>query len=156
MHTYTYTSRRMIYRACVLTFFLNPALCAFFHLLVFAAFSQCENLCLYGLCPQLHGELLFRPCCVILATSFEHPCSKSCFCRMYSFFDDSTCSHRKRTKKSNLFKKSSAVFGSFTSSHRTKSLCGDRAEVSNSMVLPAPLPLNSVLPQHSIRYDGRR
>ena len=49
----------MVYRACVLTFFLNPALCASFHLLVFPAFSQRENLCFYDLCPQLHGDLFF-------------------------------------------------------------------------------------------------
>ena len=75
------TSWRMVYRACVLMFFLNPAVCASFHLLVFATFSERENLRLYGLCPQLHGD--FCPCCAVLATtSFEHPCSKSCFCTM--------------------------------------------------------------------------
>ena len=89
LHTHTQihtcTSRRMVYRARVLPFFLNPALCASFHLLVSAAFSQRENLCLHGLCPQLHGEFYFCQCSVVLATSCEHPCSKSCSCRMYSF-----------------------------------------------------------------------
>ena len=49
----------MVYRACVLTVFLNPALCASFHLPVFAAFSQRENLCLCGFCPHLHGNFIF-------------------------------------------------------------------------------------------------
>ena len=97
---HTCTSRRMVYRARVLPFFQNPTLCASFHLLVSAAFSQRENLCLHGLCPQLHGEFYFCQCSVVLATSFEHPCSKSCFCRMYSFIFIFTCPIRKKTKNS--------------------------------------------------------
>ena len=42
-----------------------------------------------------------------------------------------------KNNKIGLLKKTSAVFGSFTPSDRTKSVCGDTAEVSNSMVLRA-------------------
>ena len=116
----SYTSRRMVYRACVLTLFLNPALCASFHLLVFPAFSQRENLCFYDLCPQLHGDLFFVHVVWfwprLLNIHVPNHASAGC-----TFFFNNF------TKKSDFFRILAAVFGSFTSSHRTKSVCGNTA-----------------------------
>ena len=93
------------------------------------------------------GKFFFLPFCVVFARSLEL-CSKTCSSRMHIFVVNLPIG---KLKDIGTFKKSSWVFGSFTYSRRTKSLCGDTAEVSNSMVLPAPFPLSGVLPQLRVR-----
>ena len=93
--------------------------CIFSFASISSIFSAWEFMFLWFMSSITWG-FIFCSCCVVLATSFEHPCSKSCFCRMYIFFNNFT-------KKSDFFRILAAVFGSFTSSHRTKSVCGNTA-----------------------------
>ena len=136
------------------TFFLNPALCASSSVAGIGSIFLASGFVSFLFLSSISWGILFSSILCGLATSFEQPRSKSCFCRMYIFFVTLHFSDRKITEKTDLLKKSSSVFGSFTSSHRTKILCGDMAEVGNK--LPAPLPLSGVLPQLRVRGNGHQ